>query len=236
MDAAKYAPIMCAGTAVFNAIRKAGAGVGPGETVAVQGLGGLGHLAVQYAARLGYRVVAISRGTEKEAFARQLGAHEYVDASAGDAGEQLQRLGGARLILATAPTAGVMNPLLKGLGILGKLIILSVPGEVTIDTAVMVSVLVSSLDRESATVALLMSCALFSFSSHTVHRSNCGHVAMPPTLRRQYTLQSYRTSIAWSRSSRWTRPMTHTVSIFLFFSSFAARDSIRRFTLLSFSS
>lgn len=109
-----------------------------GESVAVQGLGGLGHLAIQYANKLGYRVIAMSRDGQKEGFARQLGAHEYIDASKGDAGEALQRLGGASLIVSTAPTAEVMTPLLKGLGILGKLLILSVPGEVAVDTAVMV--------------------------------------------------------------------------------------------------
>lgn len=128
---------MCAGTAVFNSMRNMG--VSPGETVAVQGLGGLGHLAIQYANRFGYRVVAISRDADKKKFAQELGAHEYIDASAGDAGEQLQKLGGAKLIVATAPTADVMGPLLKGLGILGKLLIMSVPGEISINTGVMVS-------------------------------------------------------------------------------------------------
>ncbi|KAI1097406.1 putative alcohol dehydrogenase, partial [Jackrogersella minutella] len=137
VDAAKYAPIMCAGTAVFNSMRNMG--VAAGETVAVQGLGGLGHLAIQYANRFGYRVVAISRDAKKEKFARELGAHEYIDSSAGDAGEQLQKLGGAKLVVVTAPTAEAMTPLLKGLGVLGKLLILSVPGELPIDTAVMLT-------------------------------------------------------------------------------------------------
>ncbi|KAI4859590.1 putative alcohol dehydrogenase [Hypoxylon rubiginosum] len=137
VDGAKYAPIMCAGTAVFNSMRNMD--VNPGETVAVQGLGGLGHLAIQYARRFGFRVVAISRDASKEKFARELGAHEYIDASAGDTGEQLLKLGGAKLVVATAPTAEVMTPLLKGLGILGKLLILSVPGQVPIDTAVMLT-------------------------------------------------------------------------------------------------
>ncbi|KAI5926243.1 putative alcohol dehydrogenase [Camillea tinctor] len=135
VDAAKYAPIMCAGVTVFNAIRHMN--VGPGETVAIQGLGGLGHLAVQYANRFGYRVVAISRDADKEQFARQLGAHEYIDASKEDVGERLQELGGAKLVVATAPTGDGITPLLKGLGILGKLLILSVPGEIVVDTAVM---------------------------------------------------------------------------------------------------
>jgi D-arabinose 1-dehydrogenase-like Zn-dependent alcohol dehydrogenase len=137
VDAAKYSPILCAGMTVFNSMRHMN--VGPGETVAVQGLGGLGHLAIQYAHRFGYRVVAISRDSSKEKFARELGAHDYIDSSKGDTGEQLQKLGGAKLIIATAPTADVMTPLLKGLGILGKLLILSVPGDVPISTGTMVS-------------------------------------------------------------------------------------------------
>ena len=97
----------------------------PGATVGIQGLGGLGHLAIQYASRFGYRVVALSRDSKKEKFARQLGASDYIDASKGDTGEQLQNLGGASLIVATAPSADAITPLLKGLGILGKLLILS---------------------------------------------------------------------------------------------------------------
>ena len=97
----------------------------PGATVGIQGLGGLGHLAIQYANKFGYRVVALSRDSRKEKFARELGAHEYVDASKGDTGEALQKLGGASLIVATAPNAELMTPLLKGLSMLGKLLILS---------------------------------------------------------------------------------------------------------------
>ncbi|MCJ1348261.1 hypothetical protein MMC31_006492, partial [Peltigera leucophlebia] len=135
VDAAKYAPILCAGVTVFNAIRKAN--IPLGATVGIQGLGGLGHLAIQYAHKLGYRVVALSRDSKKEKFARELGADEYVDASKVDTAEALQKLGGASLIVATAPSADAITPLLKGLGILGKLLILSVPGEISVDTAVM---------------------------------------------------------------------------------------------------
>ncbi len=157
VDAVKYAPILCAGMTVYNSLRHMD--VKPGETVAVQGLGGLGHLAVQAAQRMGYRVVAISRGADKETFARQLGAHEYVDTNKEDAGEALRKLGGAKLIMTTSPTADGMAALLKGLGPLGKLLILSgkktyalllafwstatdisqVPGDVTVNTGVMVS-------------------------------------------------------------------------------------------------
>jgi D-arabinose 1-dehydrogenase-like Zn-dependent alcohol dehydrogenase len=96
-----------------------------GETVAVQGLGGLGHLAIQYANKFGFRVVAISRDSKKEKFARELGAHEYIDESKISAAEALQKLGGAAMIVTTAPSAQVISPLLGGLGPTGKLLILS---------------------------------------------------------------------------------------------------------------
>ncbi|KAI1158478.1 GroES-like protein [Nemania serpens] len=135
VDAAKYAPILCAGMTVFNSIRHMNIPVG--DLVAIQGLGGLGHLAIQYAARMGYRVAAISRGAEKEEFARQLGAHEYIDTSKGDPGAALKTLGSASLVVATAPTADSITPLITGLGVLGKLLVLSVPGELTVNTGVM---------------------------------------------------------------------------------------------------
>lgn len=131
VSAAKYAPILCAGMTVFNSIRHMNVGVG--ETVAVQGLGGLGHLAIQYANKFGYRVVAISRGADKESFAHELGAHEYIDTSKVDAGEGLKRLGGASLVVTTSPSANTMSGLMQGLGPLGKLLILSVPGDVSVN-------------------------------------------------------------------------------------------------------
>lgn len=97
----------------------------PGSLVAVQGLGGLGHLALQYANKFGFRVVALSRDSKKEKFARELGAHEYIDGSKGDQGEALQKMGGASLVVVTAPDPKVISPLMKGLGMLGKLLILS---------------------------------------------------------------------------------------------------------------
>lgn len=123
VDAAKYAPLLCAGVTVFNSMRRMD--VGPGETVAVEGLGGLGHLGVQYARKFGWRVVAISRGAEKEAFARKLGAHEYIDTSKVDAGQALKEMGGAALIVTTNPNPDKMPGLLAGLGPVGKLLILS---------------------------------------------------------------------------------------------------------------
>ncbi|KAI0466493.1 GroES-like protein [Xylaria cf. heliscus] len=135
VDAAKYAPILCAGMTVFNSIRHMNIPVG--DLVAIQGLGGLGHLAIQYAARMGYRVAVISRGSDKEKFARQLGAHEYIDTRKGDAGKALKALGSASLVVATAPTAESITPLITGLGVLGKLLVLSVPGELPVNTGVM---------------------------------------------------------------------------------------------------
>ena len=96
----------------------------PGETVAVQGLGGLGHLAIQYAARMGYRVVALSSSGEKKDFAMKLGAHDYIDGSKEDTVEALKKLGGATLVVSTAPNAKVMGPLLGALNAAGKLLIL----------------------------------------------------------------------------------------------------------------
>ena len=101
LDAADAAPLLCAGITTFNSLRNSGAR--PGDTVAVQGIGGLGHLAIQYAARMGFRTVAVSSGADKEELARQLGAHEYVDTQRTSAAEGLTRLGGADLVLATAP-------------------------------------------------------------------------------------------------------------------------------------
>lgn len=123
VDAAQYAPILCAGVTVFNSVRRMD--ISPGSLVAVQGLGGLGHLALQYANKFGFRVVALSRNADKEKFARDLGAHEYIDGSKGDQGEALQKLGGASLIIVTAPDPKVISPLMKGLGIQGKLLILA---------------------------------------------------------------------------------------------------------------
>ncbi|KAK4032596.1 chaperonin 10-like protein [Parachaetomium inaequale] len=135
VDAAEYAPLLCAGVTVFNSMRRMN--VGPGETVAIQGLGGLGHLGVQYANKFGYRTVAISRGADKEKFARQLGAHEYIDTSKGPAGAALRALGGAALIVTTNPHADQIPELLNGLGPMGKLLVLSLPGEVPFNITAM---------------------------------------------------------------------------------------------------
>jgi alcohol dehydrogenase/propanol-preferring alcohol dehydrogenase len=117
------APMLCAGVTTFNALRNSGARAG--DLVAIQGLGGLGHLGVLFALALGYRVAAISRGADKSDLAGKLGAHEYIDAESGDPAEALQKLGGARSILATAPHAKSISALVPGLGRDGKLIVVA---------------------------------------------------------------------------------------------------------------
>ncbi|MFZ3211625.1 MAG: alcohol dehydrogenase [Terriglobales bacterium] len=116
------APLVCAGITTFNALRNSGARAP--ELVAVLGIGGLGHLGVQFAVKLGFRTVAIARGKDKEALARKLGAHHYIDSHAENVSEQLQKLGGAKLVLATATSNKAMADTLGGLGVNGKLVIL----------------------------------------------------------------------------------------------------------------
>jgi D-arabinose 1-dehydrogenase-like Zn-dependent alcohol dehydrogenase len=115
------APLVCAGVTTFNALRHSGAL--PSDLVAVQGIGGLGHLGVQFAQKLGYRVVAVGRGADKAALATRLGAHAYIDSAASNGAAELQRLGGARAILATAPSGKAMSSLINGLGPNGALIV-----------------------------------------------------------------------------------------------------------------
>ncbi|SMD22052.1 alcohol dehydrogenase catalytic domain-containing protein [Kibdelosporangium aridum] len=119
------APLLCAGLTTFTALRQVHAR--PGELVAVQGIGGLGHLAVQQAKKLGFRVAAIARGTGKAALAEQLGADVYLDATAEDPGAALQKLGGAAAILATASSGASMSPLLGGLRPRGQMMVLGLP-------------------------------------------------------------------------------------------------------------
>ncbi|KAI1119024.1 alcohol dehydrogenase [Nemania sp. NC0429] len=137
LDPAEAAPLLCAGVTTFNAMRKQH--VEQGNLVAVQGLGGLGHLAVQYASKMGYRTVAISSGSAKESFARELGAHEYIDASKEDPVGALQALGGAAMILTTAPSAKAIAPLVGGLQACGKLIILAPVGPIEFDSGTLIS-------------------------------------------------------------------------------------------------
>jgi len=121
LPADEAAPLLCAGITVYNALRNSGAHAG--DLVAVQGIGGLGHLGIQYARQMGFHTVAIGRGGDKEALAKKLGAHDYIDTSAGAPAESLQKLGGAHVVLATAPDSKSMSALIDGLGPNGTLMV-----------------------------------------------------------------------------------------------------------------
>src|SRR5437764_5957099 len=127
LRAGEAGPFMCAGVTVYNALRHSGAR--PGDVVAVHGIGGLGHLGVQYARQMGFETVAIGRGKDKETLARKLGAYHYIDSGALDAAAELQKLGGARVILATAPNARAISALTDGLAVDGKLLVPAAPNE-----------------------------------------------------------------------------------------------------------
>jgi D-arabinose 1-dehydrogenase-like Zn-dependent alcohol dehydrogenase len=127
LDAAEAGPLLCAGVTTFNSLRHSGATVG--DLVGVQGIGGLGHLGVQFAAKAGYRVAAIGRGPENAALAKKLGATAYIDTNAANAADELQKMGGAKVILATAPNAKAMAALIGGLGAGGKLLVVGAPFE-----------------------------------------------------------------------------------------------------------
>jgi D-arabinose 1-dehydrogenase-like Zn-dependent alcohol dehydrogenase len=132
LGAVEAAPLLCAGITTYNALRHSGAF--PGDLVAVQGIGGLGHLGIQFGNKFGYRVAAIGRGPENAALAAKLGASVYIDSQAVNVAEELQKLGGAQVILATAPNSKAMSELIDGLGPNGKLIVVGAtfePIEVT---------------------------------------------------------------------------------------------------------
>jgi len=127
LSAAEAGPLVCAGVTTFNSLRNSGAR--PNDVVAVLGLGGLGHLGVQFAAKMGFKTVAIARGSDKEPLARQLGAQRYIDSQAQDVAAELVKMGGAKVILATVTNAEAMSATLGGLGINGKFIVLGAPYE-----------------------------------------------------------------------------------------------------------
>ena len=127
LDSAEAAPLLCAGITTFNALRHSGAL--PGDLVAILGVGGLGHLGIQFAAKMGFRTVAIGRGADKEQLAKQLGAERYIDSGAEDPAAALQALGGAQAILATVPSGKAISPLVGGLGVRGKLIVIGISPE-----------------------------------------------------------------------------------------------------------
>jgi D-arabinose 1-dehydrogenase-like Zn-dependent alcohol dehydrogenase len=121
LDPAESAPLMCAGVTTFNALRHSGAFAG--DLVAVQGVGGLGHLGIQFAKKSGYRVAAVGRGAENAPTAKKLGADVYIDSAVTDAAAELQKLGGARVILAIAPSGKAMSSLVGGLGANGTFLV-----------------------------------------------------------------------------------------------------------------
>jgi len=127
LDAAAAAPLLCAGVTTFNALRNSDANVG--DLVAVQGVGGLGHLGIQYAHAAGFETAAISRTPEKESLAKELGADHFIDAAETDAGQRLQELGGADVVLATAPSSDAISSIVSGVGVDGSVVVVGVPGE-----------------------------------------------------------------------------------------------------------
>jgi D-arabinose 1-dehydrogenase-like Zn-dependent alcohol dehydrogenase len=127
LSAVEAGPLVCAGLTTFNSLRNSGAR--PGDLVAILGVGGLGHLGVQFAAKMGFKTVAIARGGDKERLARQLGALHYIDSHRQDAAAELTKLGGARVILATVTSGKAMSAVLGGLGVNGKLIVLGASAE-----------------------------------------------------------------------------------------------------------
>jgi D-arabinose 1-dehydrogenase-like Zn-dependent alcohol dehydrogenase len=132
LAAVEAAPLLCAGITTYNALRNSGARAG--DLVAIQGVGGLGHLGIQFAKHAGYRVAAIGRGTENATLAKKLGASVYIDSKTNDAAAELQKLGGARVILATAPNSKSISALFDGLGRNGKLMVVgaeAAPIEIT---------------------------------------------------------------------------------------------------------
>jgi len=132
LNAVESAPLLCAGLTTFNALRNCGAS--PGDLVVVHGVGGLGHLGIQFARRLGFRTVAVNRGRDKEALARSLGAHDYLDSGDGDVAEALQKMGGARAIIATVTSADAMRAIVDGLGTNGVMMVIGAVGTFPVDT------------------------------------------------------------------------------------------------------
>jgi len=130
LDSVASAPLLCAGITTFNAIRNSGARAG--DLVAVQGIGGLGHLGIQFAARLGFRTVAVNRGRDKEELARSLGAHDYIDSAKDDPAKALQAMGGARAIIATVTSAEAMQAIVGGLGARGTMMLIGAAGPITV--------------------------------------------------------------------------------------------------------
>jgi D-arabinose 1-dehydrogenase-like Zn-dependent alcohol dehydrogenase len=128
---------MCAGVTTFNALRNSGAK--GGDVVAVLGIGGLGHLGVQFAARMGFKTVAIARGKDKGAFAKELGAHQYIDSQASDPAAELNKLGGAKVVIATVTNADAMTAVLGGLAPNGVFMVIGAAGPLSVDPLLLIS-------------------------------------------------------------------------------------------------
>src|SRR6266480_2133672 len=137
LSAVDGAPLMCAGVTTFNALRNSGA-MG-GDVVAVLGIGGLGHLGVQFAAKMGFKTVAIARGKDKEAFAKKLGAFHYIDSQASDPAAELNKLGGAKVVIATVTNADAMTAVLAGLAPNGVLMVIGAAGPLSVDSILLIS-------------------------------------------------------------------------------------------------
>jgi D-arabinose 1-dehydrogenase-like Zn-dependent alcohol dehydrogenase len=137
LSAVDGAPLMCAGVTTFNALRNSGAR--GGDVVAVLGIGGLGHLGVQFAAKMGFKTVAIARGKDKEAFAKKLGAFHYIDSRASDPAAELNKLGGANVVIATVTNADAMTAVLGGLAPNGIFIVIGAAGPISVDPILLIS-------------------------------------------------------------------------------------------------
>ncbi|GAA5905058.1 hypothetical protein JCM8208_007672 [Rhodotorula glutinis] len=151
IEPAKAAPLLCAGVTVYNSIRNMD--VHPGDVVAVQGLGGLGHLAVQFCNKMGFVTVVVSRGTSKKDLAFKLGAHHYIDSEAEDAAEALQKLGGAKVAACVAPSGKAMESLIGGLAVGGQLVILAVADKLEVPMMPMIQKRLSVRGWPSGTAA-----------------------------------------------------------------------------------
>ena len=137
LAAVESAPLMCAGVSTFNALRNSVARAG--EVVAVLGIGGLGHLGVQYAAKMGFRTIAIARGKDKEPLARELGATQYIDSTAQDPAAELQKLGGAKVVIATVTNADAMAAVMGGLAPNGVFVVIGAAGPISIDPLLLIT-------------------------------------------------------------------------------------------------
>lgn len=137
LSAVESAPLMCAGLTTFNALRNSAAR--PGDVVAILGIGGLGHLGVQYAAKMGFRTVAIARGKDKEPLARKLGAMQYIDSTAQDPAAELNKLGGAKVVIATVTNADAMTAAMGGLAPNGVFVVIGAAGPIQVDPLLLIS-------------------------------------------------------------------------------------------------